>query len=80
MGTITGVGGGTIRDVLLAKIPAVLRTDIYAVAALAGSAVMIIGLRYGKSPRLMAVLGGVTCFALRIVSVWQHWNLPRVIQ
>jgi uncharacterized membrane protein YeiH len=36
LGTITGVGGGTVRDVLLAQIPTVLRADIYATAALAG--------------------------------------------
>ncbi|HTS56674.1 MAG TPA: TRIC cation channel family protein [Terriglobales bacterium] len=43
LGGITGVGGGTIRDVLLAKIPSVLRADVYATAALAGSAVVVIG-------------------------------------
>ena len=79
MGAITGVGGGTIRDVLLAHIPTVLRAEIYAVAALAGAAVMVIGLRIKKSPGLMAALGGTVCFVLRMVSVWEHWNLPRVI-
>ena len=28
LGTVTGVGGGTIRDIFLAQVPAVLRTDI----------------------------------------------------
>ena len=36
MGGVTGVGGGTIRDVLLAQVPTVLRADVYATAALAG--------------------------------------------
>jgi uncharacterized membrane protein YeiH len=78
MGAITGVGGGTMRDILLARIPAVLRVDIYASAALAGAAVMIVGLKLGKPRVLMTVLGAVVCFLLRIVSVWQQWNLPRV--
>ncbi len=43
MGTITGAGGGTVRDVLLAQIPGVLHSDVYAVAALAGAAVVVIG-------------------------------------
>ena len=43
LGAITGVGGGTIRDVLLAKVPTVLRAEVYATAALAGSAVMVVG-------------------------------------
>ena len=78
LGTITGVGGGTIRDVFLARIPTVLRADVYATAAMAGAAVMILSRRLGLAPTLSAVLGGVVCFGLRLVSVWQHWNLPRV--
>jgi uncharacterized membrane protein YeiH len=76
LGGITGVGGGTLRDVLLAKIPTVLRADVYATAALAGAAVMVIGRRLGLSPTVSAFLGGLLCFVLRIVSVWLHWNLP----
>ena len=78
LGTITGVGGGTIRDMFLARIPTVLRADVYATAAMAGSAVMIFSRRLGLPPTLAAVLEGVVCFGLRLVSVRQHWNLPRV--
>ncbi|MGH8877874.1 MAG: trimeric intracellular cation channel family protein, partial [Stackebrandtia sp.] len=42
IGVITGVGGGVIRDVLTAQIPAVLQREIYAVASLAGAAVIVI--------------------------------------
>jgi uncharacterized membrane protein YeiH len=79
MGGITGVGGGTVRDVLLAQVPAVLRADVYAVAALAGAAVLVAGLKLGGPRILMAILGAVVCFGLRVVAVWQHWNLPRVM-
>jgi uncharacterized membrane protein YeiH len=79
MGCITGAGGGTVRDVLLAQVPVVLRADVYATAALAGAAVMVIGSRYLKIPRAWAMaLGVVFCFALRLISVWKHWNLPRL--
>jgi len=78
LGGITGVGGGTIRDVLLARIPTVLRADVYATAALAGAATMVICRRAGWRPTLSAFLGGSVCFVLRVVSVWLHWNLPRV--
>lgn len=76
MGGITGVGGGTMRDILLARVPTVLRSDIYAVAALAGAAVMIAGIRSGVPARAAAVGGGTVCFVLRVVAVWRHWNLP----
>ena len=78
MGGITGVGGGTIRDVLLAQIPTVLRADVYATAALAGAAVVILGLKL-KFPRIpVTIAGAIVCFLLRMVSVLQHWNLPKV--
>lgn len=76
LGTVTGVGGGTIRDVLLAQVPMVLRADIYATAAMAGAAVMVLG-RWLRLPTpLAAAMGGSVCFGLRVVSVWQHWSLP----
>ena len=79
LGGITGVGGGTIRDLLLAQVPSVLRKDVYAAAALAGALVMVVGLQ-AKLPRaLMMPLGGVVCFLIRMVSVARHWNLPRLM-
>jgi uncharacterized membrane protein YeiH len=77
LGTITGVGGGTLRDIFLARVPTVLLSDIYATAALAGSAVMVGARRSGLRPALAAAAGGTCCFVLRLVAVWQHWNLPR---
>jgi uncharacterized membrane protein YeiH len=79
MGVLTGVGGGTIRDVLLTQVPGILNTDIYASAALVGSAMMVIGLAL-KLPRTIAMTaGGVCCFVLRMVAVARHWNLPKVM-
>jgi len=76
MGGVTGVGGGTVRDLLLAQVPTVLRADVYATAALTGAAVVVLGLKL-KLPRTpVAIAGGLFCFLLRMVSVWLHWNLP----
>jgi uncharacterized membrane protein YeiH len=68
MGMLTGVGGGIVRDVLLAEIPAVLRSDLYAVAALAGAAIVAGGSVLGISSLITAILGGVICFGLRMVA------------
>jgi uncharacterized membrane protein YeiH len=78
LGTITAVGGGVIRDIFLARVPHVLNAEVYATAALIGSACMVVGGRLGLSARWAALLGGVVCFALRLVSVWMNWSLPRV--
>lgn len=78
MGGITGVGGGTVRDVLLAHIPSVLRSDVYAAAALAGAAAMILALKLKMRPALATIIGFAVCFALRMAAVHEHWNLPKV--
>jgi uncharacterized membrane protein YeiH len=79
MGGVTGVGGGTIRDVLLTRVPGVLKADVYAAAALAGAAVVVIGLKI-KLPRwAVMTLGAAVCFTLRMVAVSRGWNLPKVI-
>ena len=78
LGGITGVGGGTVRDILLSRVPTVLWSDVYATAALAGAALMVAGLKLRLPPALMTVIGAASCFLLRVVSVWRHWSLPRV--
>ena len=76
LGTITAVGGGTLRDVLLAQVPAILRVDIYASAALFGAVVLAVCRHLGLSAPLAGVIGGIACFALRLIAVWEHWQLP----
>ncbi len=78
MGTVTGVGGGTVRDIFLAQVPLVLRSDVYATAAMAGALIMVLGRKLGVSETVSAVAGGMVCFLLRVVAVWQHWNLPHI--
>jgi uncharacterized membrane protein YeiH len=80
MGAVTGVGGGTIRDILLNQVPGVLKSDVYAAAALAGALIVVVGLKIDVRPRWMVMTSGATvCFVLRMVAVWRHWNLPRVM-
>src|SRR4051794_8570817 len=43
LGVLTGVGGGLARDILVAEIPTVLRAELYAVAALAGATLVVVG-------------------------------------
>lgn len=78
MGTVTGCGGGLVRDVLLVRVPAVLVTDIYASAALLGAAVVVVGRRLGCPPVVTAVIGGSACFVLRMAAVRFGWQLPKI--
>lgn len=76
LGMLTGIGGGVVRDVLLARIPTVLRSDLYAVAALAGAIVVVLGDRFAVSPTLATVAGAAICFALRVMAIYRGWHLP----
>lgn len=76
MGGVTAVGGGTIRDMLLAEVPMVLKSEVYATGALAGAAVVVLCRRVGLSEFWSGMLGGAVCFGLRILAVARNWNLP----
>ena len=75
LGMLTGIGGGMTRDVLLTEIPQVLRSDLYAVAALAGAASVVIGDMLGLSYGVSALAGGALCFGLRFMAIRHGWHL-----
>lgn len=76
LGMLTGIGGGMLRDVLLAEVPMVLRADLYAIAALAGAAVVVVGEAMGWPSAAAMSAGAVFCFALRMLAVRRGWHLP----
>ena len=75
---LTGIGGGMLRDVLVAEIPTVLRAELYAVAALAGAAVVVGGELLGlpSIPVVHHVGRGWCCSSLRVVACQHGWALP----
>lgn len=75
-GTLTGIGGGMVRDVLVREIPAVLRTEIYALAALTGAAAIIGGHALHLPSYLAASLGAILCFGIRLGAMHYGWRLP----
>jgi uncharacterized membrane protein YeiH len=76
LGMVTGIGGGMLRDMLVSEIPAVLRADLYALAALAGASVVVSAHLLHLSPVVAAVAGGGVCFALRFMAIRHGWHLP----
>jgi uncharacterized membrane protein YeiH len=76
MGTLTGSGGGAIRDVLSGQVPAVLRADLYATAAIAGIAVYLLLDKAGSARRIAIGAGVLTILALRYGAVAWGWHLP----
>jgi uncharacterized membrane protein YeiH len=76
LGMLSGIGGGVVRDLLVAEVPTVLRADIYAVAALAGALVVVGGSWVGVPPSLAAAAGALLCFGLRFIALRRGWRLP----
>jgi uncharacterized membrane protein YeiH len=76
LGMMTGVGGGVARDLLVSEVPAVLRADLYAVAALVGAAVVVIGRALGMPTGVVSIVGAALCIALRLMAIHRHWQLP----
>lgn len=76
LGVLTGVGGGVARDILVAEIPTVLRAELYAVAALAGAMVVVVGraLQFPSIP--ITFTGAAVCFGLRFMAIRYGWRLP----
>jgi uncharacterized membrane protein YeiH len=76
LGMLTGIGGGMVRDVLVAEIPTVLRSDLYAVAALAGAALVVIGNLLHLPSAAATIAGAALCFGLRVMAIKRGWHLP----
>jgi len=77
MGTMTGVAGGVLRDVLTAQVPLILRPGaIYATAAIGGITIYLL-LQAVRLPRAWAVaLGLATVVVLRLLAIVWGLHLP----
>jgi uncharacterized membrane protein YeiH len=76
LGMMTGIGGGMARDVLAGDVPFVLRADLYALAALAGGAIVSIGTVMGLKPTYPMLLGAAVCIFLRLMAIYYNWRAP----
>lgn len=79
LGTMTGVGGGLLRDILAGRIPALLTKRIYAVASILGGVTYLLLQRAGIEPFSAAGIAAMLTFALRMLATHYRWNLPRAL-
>jgi uncharacterized membrane protein YeiH len=76
VGGITAVGGGTLRDVLVRRVPFVLSSELYAIPALLGATVVVVLPLLRVDVVVAAVAGAVLCFVVRMVGVRYGLNAP----
>jgi uncharacterized membrane protein YeiH len=77
VGTVTAVGGGTIRDVMIGRIPTVLRSELYAIPALIGAGCASATYSAGYHGTVAALGSAAVCFVIRIVGVYFGLDAPR---
>jgi uncharacterized membrane protein YeiH len=76
LGTITAVGGGAVRDIVLRRVPAVLGGNtLYATCAVAASVVLVIMYDHGY-PTAGSLTALVVGAALCLLARWRGWILP----
>jgi uncharacterized membrane protein YeiH len=76
LGAVTAVGGGTIRDVLVRRVPTVLTSGLYAIPALVGAAIAVTAVRTGVYGVPAAIGAAAACFVIRLAGIRYHLNAP----
>jgi uncharacterized membrane protein YeiH len=78
LGAVTAVGGGTIRDVLVRRVPTVLTSgsSLYAIPALVGAAIVVTAVRTGVYGVPTALGAAVACFVIRAAGIRYNINAP----
>ena len=77
MGVITAIGGGIVRDILVDKIPYVLKKHIYALASIAGS-IEYYFIRINDNKILALFVSMPIIIVIRLLAAIYHWKLPRI--
>ncbi|TVR70771.1 MAG: trimeric intracellular cation channel family protein [Sphaerobacteraceae bacterium] len=77
LGTVTGAGGGVIRDLLAREVPLILERDIYALAAVLGATTLVILLWLGLDTAIAAGIGVLATIGIRVLALRYNWQAPR---
>jgi len=76
LGLVTCIGGEVTRDLLTLQLPTVLRSELYAVSALAGAGSIALAYWLGLPHRPAILFGAALCFFLRLMALYRGWHLP----
>lgn len=75
VGTLTGVGGGVLRDLFAGDRPYVFIKHFYACASLIGAVVTVLLWRFGEEISMLC--GAVVVLVLRLLAARYRWSLPK---
>lgn len=77
VGTVTAIGGGIVRDVLVNEVPGVLTRELYAVSAIVGATTAMTITWFTDQLVIASIVGSLLATSLRIVSYMLGWHLPK---
>lgn len=76
MGTITGVVGGIIRDILINEIPIIFTQELYAVVCIIGAAIYCMLVYFGVNITVVQITTAIFIFVIRIIATKYQLRLP----
>ena len=77
LGLLTAVGGGIVRDMILAQVPTIIKSEIYATAALAGAIIMVAGkIWFPTEEKAIMLAGAFICTGMRLLALHFRWHMP----
>ena len=77
LGTITGVGGGLLRDIMAGDRPYIFVKHVYASASIVGAVVCVLCWnRIGEEAAML--IGVASVVVLRLLAIRYRWNLPKI--
>lgn len=77
LGAITAVGGGTLRDVTVGRVPVVLTSELYAIPALSAAVLVVAASSLGVYGLAAALVAAGTCFAVRLAGIRFNLHAPQ---
>ncbi|MDD6022324.1 MAG: trimeric intracellular cation channel family protein [Acutalibacteraceae bacterium] len=78
LGTLTGVGGGVLRDIMSMSTPLIFRKHIYALASILGSCTYYVMIHYGAKNMYSIIAAMLVTFVIRMLATHFKWSLPKV--
>jgi uncharacterized membrane protein YeiH len=78
LAALTGVGGGSLADILLGRVPSVLHEDFYATPAVLGGSIFWLAVRAGVASGRAALGCAAIVLGLRLLALRYDWRLPTV--
>jgi len=77
LGTLTGVGGGLLRDIMAGQPPYIFVKHVYACASVIGAVSCVWIYRETGQIAAMSASSAIVII-IRFLAAYYHWNLPRI--